>query len=325
MQIRTNIVIATMLYALLAGSVILSGCVEKSISGSINFTSKPSGGEIWIDNASTEEVTPATISDLKEGNHTYALRKDYMISNGTFYVKSGQTTNVSEVLLTISPTELKYRLLENFTGFYYCGPPVETAKIDYLFSWDDVPGNDSGRLIDFLRQNYDIDWVKTAKIEKVDDGKTIRIFTEKNSLLLRLNDEKNGVRLTTDDGRTDEFAAMMNYPMTNGKLNVWFLEEDGGNFLWAFPVIQKNTEEFLAILNHNNLKNRTSFSLQQKLLVYREHKKLNAISLEPSGEAYKFQLSIGTPSEIFDVEGIIDRNGTITILKTGSGRIGCPV
>ena len=203
--------------------------------------------------------------------------------------------------------------------------PVARAKAEYLFSWDDVPGNGSGRLIDFLIWDYDIDWVKTAKIEKIDDGKTIRIFTAKNSLSFRLNDEKNGVHLTTDDGRTDEFAATMNYPMTNGKLNVYFIEEDMGNFLGAFHSIQENTEEFLAILNHNNLKNRTNFSLEQKRLIYSKHKKLNAIFLEPSGEAYKFQLGTGTPQEIFDVEGIIDRNGTITILKTGPGRMGCPV
>jgi hypothetical protein len=332
MQIKTKLVIATVFVALLAGSVILSGCVEKSTAGSVNIASEPSGAEIWIDNSSTEKVTPATISDLKEGNHTYILRKGYVISNGTFYVKSGQTTNISKVLLTISPTELKYRLLENFKNFTYCDPdiyPVASAKVEYLFSWGDVPGNDSGILIDFLMQSYDIDWVKTAKIEKIDDGKTIRVSTGKNSLSLRLNDEKNGVNLTIDDGRTNEFIAMINGPavftMRNGKLNVYFIEEDGGLYLESFPGIRKNTEEFQAILRHNNLTGITDFSLEQKLLIYREHKKLNAISLESSGEAYKFQLGIGTPSEIFDVEGIIDRNGTITILKTGPGRIGCPV
>ncbi len=334
MLTKTKIIITTVFITLLAGSVILSGCVEKSTVGSANytssanFTSEPSGAEIWIDNSSTGKVTPATISNLKEGNHTYVLRKDYVISNGTFYVKSDQATNISKALLTVSPTELKYHLLENFSSFFYCDPdmyPVASAKVEYLFSWDDVPGNDSERLIDFLIRGYDIDWVKTAKIEKIDDGKTIRVSIGKNSLSLRLNDEKTSVHLTIDDGRTNEFTAMMNGQIKNGKLNVYFIEDDGGHYLDSFPGIRKNTEEFLAILRHNNLTGVTNFSLEQKLLIYREHKKLNAISLEPSGEAYKFQLGTGTPSEIFDVEGIIDRNGTITILKTGPGRMGCPV
>ncbi len=323
MSIKTKIVIATVFVALLAGSVFLSGCVEKSTAGSVNFTSEPSGAEIWVDNSSTEKVTPATISDLKEGNHTYVLRKDYVISNGTFYVKSSQIANISKVLLIVSPTELKYRLLENFTGFYYCGPPVETAKIDYLFSWDEIPGNDSGKLIDFLRQNYDIDWVKIAKIEKIDYGKTIKISTGKNSLSLRLNNEKNGVRLTIDDGRTDEFAAMMNYPMMNGKLNVFFLEEE--SFLESFPGIRNSTEEFQAILWHNNLTGRTNFSLEQKLLIYREHKKLNEIFLEPSGNTYAFHLRIEEElKKYFYIYGIIDYNGTITVLKKELD-YGCPV
>ncbi len=319
-QSETKAAVVVM-FALLAGSVFLSGCIEKSTAGSVNFTSEPPGAEIWIDNSSTEKVTPATISDLKEGNHTYVLRKGYVISSSTFYVKSNQITNISKVLLTVSPTELKYHLLENFSNFFYCDPdmyPVESAKVEYLFSWDDVPGNDSGRLIDFLRQSFDIDWVKTAKIEKIDGGKTIRVSTGKNSLSLRLNDEKNEVHLTIDDGRTNEFIAMINGQIKNGKLNVYFIEDDRGHYLDSFPSIRKNTEEFLAILRHNNLTGTTNFSLEQKLLIYREHKKLNVgISLEPSEYAYKFQLIIseGNPEWYYKIEGTIDYNGTITILK----------
>src|SRR3972149_11562703 len=51
-------------------------------------------------------------------------------------------------------------------------------KNNYLFKWDEIPGLDNAKLIDFLKQNYNIDWVKSAIIEKTDD-KTIRVFTEK--------------------------------------------------------------------------------------------------------------------------------------------------
>lgn len=86
-----------------------------------------------------------------------------------------------------------------------------------MFCWDKIPGNDNGRLREFLRQNFDIDWVKTANIEKFDDGKTIRVSIGKNSLSLRLNDEKSRVNLKIDNVRTDEFIARMK----SGKLNIY--------------------------------------------------------------------------------------------------------
>ena len=88
----------------------------------------------------------------------------------------------------------------------------------FLFSWDEISENGEG-LINFLKWNYSIDWVKTAKIEKIDDNKTIRITKEKNFLSLRLNNEKTKVNLEIDDGRTEELIAKME----NGKLNIYLI------------------------------------------------------------------------------------------------------
>ncbi len=123
-QPATKAVIA-IIFALLAGSIFLTGCVERSIAGSVNITSEPSGAEIWIDNSSTEKVTPAIIYDLKEGNHTYVLRKGYVISNGTFYVKDGQTTNISKILpLLINETNviIRGRIIENPPNYQFSKP-----------------------------------------------------------------------------------------------------------------------------------------------------------------------------------------------------------
>jgi|GEM_PF-3504834 len=87
----------------------------------------------------------------------------------------------------------------------------------YLFSWDEVPGNDSGRLIEFLKQNYGIDWAKTAKIDKIDNDKTIRVSTEKNCLSLKLNPEKTKVNLIINNSKANEFIV----EMKNGKLNLY--------------------------------------------------------------------------------------------------------
>ena len=88
----------------------------------------------------------------------------------------------------------------------------------YLFSWDEIPGNDSEKLIDFLKKNYSIDWLKTAKIEKIDDNKTIRASVEGNYLSLSLNNERNKANLKIDDSRIDEFIAETE--KESGKLNI---------------------------------------------------------------------------------------------------------
>ncbi len=119
---------------------------------------------------------------------------------------------------------------------------------EYLFSWDNIPGNDNGRLIDFLKQNYGIDWVETAKIEKIDDGKTIILSTEKNSLYLKLNDEKTNVSLKIDDGRTYEFIAKME----NGKLNIYEPEKYFDDLI--LPEKEKNSIREL-IKHRQNIKN----------------------------------------------------------------------
>lgn len=86
----------------------------------------------------------------------------------------------------------------------------------YLFSWDNVPGKENGKLIEYLEQNYGVDWVRTAKIEKIDNSE-IRIATEKNFLSLKLNNENNKIDLTINKVKTDEFIVKTE----NSKLNIY--------------------------------------------------------------------------------------------------------
>ncbi len=102
---------------------------------------------------------------------------------------------------------------EGYTGGY----KRKTKKKTNLFCWDKIPGKDDARFIKFLKQNFDIDWVENAKIEKIDKRKTIRVSDEKNCILLRLNDKKNKVTLEISDGRTDEYIVRIE----NGKINIY--------------------------------------------------------------------------------------------------------
>jgi hypothetical protein len=87
----------------------------------------------------------------------------------------------------------------------------------YVFCWDEIPGKDSERFIEFLIQNLGIEWVKTAKIEKIDNFKTIKVSADKNSLLLKLEDKRTEAILEIDDVRAYKFKAKM----VNEKLNIY--------------------------------------------------------------------------------------------------------
>jgi len=86
----------------------------------------------------------------------------------------------------------------------------------FLFSWDNVPGKDNGKLLEYLEQKYGVDWVRTAKIEKINNNE-IRIATEKNLLTLKLNNENTKVTLTINKVATDEFIVKKE----NSKLNIY--------------------------------------------------------------------------------------------------------
>ena len=89
----------------------------------------------------------------------------------------------------------------------------------YLFSWDDVPVEDSERrrLLMSLRHKYNIDWAENAEICKSDDGKTIRISKDEKSAEIMIAEKEKEAVLNTSDGRT--------YPLKvkreNGRLNIY--------------------------------------------------------------------------------------------------------
>lgn len=93
-----------------------------------------------------------------------------------------------------------------------------------------------------------------------------------------------------------------------------------------FAELQANPQEFQAILNRNGLLGRTTFSDEEKLLIYREHKKLDAIFFEVSGDSYQFQIQTGADGQQGSViTGTIDANGSIEIQKQEPSFPTCPI
>jgi hypothetical protein len=93
-----------------------------------------------------------------------------------------------------------------------------------------------------------------------------------------------------------------------------------------FPDLQANPEEFNAILVHNDLTGVTTFSDDQILLVYREHKKLSRIFFEVTAGVYQFQIQVAkTEGNGELISGVIDGQGAITVQKREPTIATCPI
>lgn len=150
-----------------------------------------------------------TVPEEKEGEAWQPQRLEYKCKVLSF---NGDKTSL------VAP---EYRNGElDWYHFMVEGVPEQLKGNLYLFSWNDIPGNDNKRLIGFLKKRFDIEWTDNVKIEKIDDGKTIRLSFENNFLSLKLNDDETKVILKIADVRTDEFIAKTE----KDKLNIY------GNF-----------------------------------------------------------------------------------------------
>ncbi len=98
--------------------------------------------------------------------------------------------------------------LDIISGLFH---PGFTFLFDYLFRWEEIPGNDNERLVEFLTQKFRIDWAKNAKIEKIENGKIIKLSYKKNYLTLELNNETKEVYLKIDDNRTEKFLNVRDF------------------------------------------------------------------------------------------------------------------
>lgn len=93
-----------------------------------------------------------------------------------------------------------------------------------------------------------------------------------------------------------------------------------------FPELQANSEEFNAILAQHNLTGLSSFSDEQKLLIYQEHKRLAAIQLTLAAVSYQFQMqSAKTEGSGELISGQIDSQGEITVQQRQPTIATCPI
>ena len=129
----------------------------------------------------------------------------------------------------------------------FTSPTIHPNKITsgHLFCWDDVPGADNERLLRYLRTAHSISWTTGAKIQKINDDKTIRVYRGDDTAKITIDESKNEAILTFGDGRT---GTELQIERENGKLKICapgFLENNcqtmchspyAAQFLTATPV-----------------------------------------------------------------------------------------
>lgn len=128
-----------------------------------------------------------------------------------------------------------------------------TEKVyEYLFSWDDVPGNESQSFINYLKNYMGIDWADNAKIVKTNNNETIRVFTSENSLEFTLEDNKSKILTTIG---SDSYYDSKKIRTENGKIHVCRLE---------YEPISSITQKYYAVYGLS-IKNNGSSNIDFKL------------------------------------------------------------
>ena len=92
-----------------------------------------------------------------------------------------------------------------------------------------------------------------------------------------------------------------------------------------FSQIQSEAEVFNTILARNNLSGFVSFTDDQKLVIYRDYKKLNAVIFQQSGNIYQFNIQIGTEGQGEVIVGAIDGGGNIVEQSRNPAIVTCPI
>jgi hypothetical protein len=98
---------------------------------------------------------------------------------------------------------------------------IQNVWSTYLFSWDDVPGIDSGRLLWVLHNDFitESEGLENATIIKTDDGSTIRVFSGEKSVEIHLNKDKEEAVLKSSNSQGQTFP--LEIKEENGKLSIY--------------------------------------------------------------------------------------------------------
>ncbi len=226
----------------------ITAAKEILISVDLNFLSMFSENEISrMDDLYFILLIMSTIENGGYFNRVSEIEK-FIIAYNDSYEKSDEIKDylISAIntirALNLEPDTIWYRK-SNFLTLL-----IELNSLNVKFCWDDIPGKGNKRLIEYLTKKFSIEWAKSANIEKIDEGRTIKISTEANNISLSLIDQASKVNLKIDGSGTDELVTKIE----NRKLYIYneylgYLREkltEFENNIIANKNEDKNTNEF---------------------------------------------------------------------------------
>ena len=201
--------------------ILISGCIEtgwgnKPGTSGVN-ASNDSKPESVSNGNLPENLSAALQNNLSQGNFSGDIQ-----TGENFTKQANNTGDTNDTSLNLSIIE--NQTIENETTETEKPVTTNESKLIYLFGWDDVPGNDSTILTDFLRDKVGLYWVKYAKISKSEDNKTITLGYGKNRATIELDEEKNKIIIDIIQvTRREEYDFI--FKNENGKLNIYLPEE----------------------------------------------------------------------------------------------------
>lgn len=129
----------------------------------------------------------------------------------------------------ITPTKLMLRDAQYDLSF----------KMHYIHSWNEISRGNDKKFRDFLKCKLGINWVETAKIERLDAGRTVVLYNMNNNLSLKLDKSESVVVLELDDGKTYRLIPKME----NDVLNIYYT-----NYVELFVNHGTEKEYFIDVL-----------------------------------------------------------------------------
>jgi len=174
--------------------------------GADPFRTKLQG--LKLDERIVKRLLPEMQNKLEEYGKNYYRELEALISK--YMIQAGEGWKMSK---------------DEISFYFVLGMNLHYMFKSYLFmfSWDNVPGNDSERLLRYLKDDYDISWVESAEIHKSDDGKTIRIFRDENSAEIMINETEEKATLEVSDGKVYDLKVKKE----NDKLSIYKITNGG--------------------------------------------------------------------------------------------------
>ena len=119
---------------------------------------------------------------------------------------------------------------------------IDKIRDEYLFSWDDIPGKDSEKLLSFLKVECDVSWSENAEINKSTDGKIILITVGENSVKIVIDKEGGKGFIHLSDG----YIYNLEVKVEMGKLKLYVIDKG----LYKIYQVRGIGQTFRAIKHH---------------------------------------------------------------------------